>query len=217
MYAQIKNGSITAFDALPFRVTLADGTTRTSLSELSAAQLAEIGVYPVVGTAPEYDASTQRLVGPTLALDGDHVNATWTVESLSAEEIAVVLDAAKVAKIAEIQAASNAAIAQLESGYTQGEVKSFDRQRQGALDILAENTTTADAQYVAALAVARAAAGDSSITALELAGRIAANAAVAAQATVAILGLQQGLEVRARAATTPEEVEAIAWSMEASS
>jgi len=109
MYAQIKNGSITIFNSLPFRVTLDDGSTRTSLSELSAAQLAEIGVYPVVGTAPEYDAGTQRLVGPTLALDGDHVNATWTVEDLSAEEAAERLEAAKAAKRAEIAAARFAA------------------------------------------------------------------------------------------------------------
>ena len=109
MYAQILNGSMTTFDALPFRVTLADGTTRTSLSELSAAQLAEIGVYPVVGTAPEYDASTQRRVGPTLALDGDHVDATWEIESLSAEEIAEILAATKSAKKAEIAAARYAA------------------------------------------------------------------------------------------------------------
>jgi len=105
MYAQIKGSEYTSFDSLPFRVTLDDGSTRTSLSELSAAQLAEIGVYPVVGTAPEYDAGTQRLVGPTLALDGDHVNATWTVEDLSAEEAAERLEAAKAAKRAEIAAA----------------------------------------------------------------------------------------------------------------
>jgi hypothetical protein len=55
------------------------------------------------------------------------------------------------------------------------------------------------------------------MTVLELAGRIAANAAAAAQATIAILGLQQGLEVRARNAETVEELEAITWSMEASS
>lgn len=109
MYAQIKNGSIATFDALPFRVSLADGTTRTSLSELSASQLAEIGVYPVVGTAPECDASTQRLVGPTLALDGDHVTAVWTVESLSAEEVAAILAGAKAAKKSEIAASRYAA------------------------------------------------------------------------------------------------------------
>lgn len=217
MYAQIMNGAIMAFDSLPFRVTLADGSTRTSLSELSAAQLAAIDVYPVVGEPPGYDASTQRLTGPALALDGDHVAATWTIERLSAEEVAEILVGAKSAKIAEIQAASNAAIAALEAGYTVGEVQSFEQQRRGAADILAGNTETEDAQYVAALAAARAAAGDSSITALELAGRIAANAAAAAQATIAILGMQQGLEVRARAATTPEELEAIVWSAELSS
>lgn len=91
MYCQIKIESMILFDTLPFRVTLADGTTRTSLSELSAAQLAEIGVYPVVGMPPEYDAGTQRLVGPSLALDGDHVTATWTVESLSADENILIL------------------------------------------------------------------------------------------------------------------------------
>ena len=109
MYAQIVNGSMTTFDVLPFRVSLADGSTRTSLSELSASQLAEIGVYPVVGTAPEHDPSTQRLVGPSLVLDGDHVDATWTVEDLSAEEVAEILAGAKAAKKQEIAAARYAA------------------------------------------------------------------------------------------------------------
>lgn len=115
-------------------------------------------------------------------------------------------------KISEIQQTSNSTIAAMTAGYTVGEVQSFEQQRRGAADLLAGNTETEDAQYVAALTAARAAAGDSSITALELAGRIAANAAAAAQATITILGLQQGLEVRARAATTPEELEAIVWS-----
>ena len=211
MYCQIRNDEKLLFDSLPFRVTLADGTTRTFLSELSSAQLAEIGVYPVVGVAPEYDAGTQRLVGPTLALDGDHVTATWEVESLSADEIAAKLADAKAAKIAEIQAASDAAIAQLESGYTHGEIKSFDRQRQGAIDILAENATTADAQYVAALAAARAAAGDADCTTTWLAQRIKENADTAAAYTIAILGKQQGLEATVRAATTATEVETVVW------
>ena len=119
---------------------------------------------------------------------------------------------AKERKIHEIQHASNSAIASMTAGYTVGEVQSFEQQRRGAADILAGNTETEDAQYVIALASARAAAGDEGMTALELAGRIASNASAAAQATIAILGLQQGLEVRARAATTPEELEAIVWS-----
>ena len=135
------------------------------------------------------------------------INGRWQIpmEELRAE------------KISEIQQASNSAIASMTAGYTVGEVQSFEQQRRGAADILAGNTETEDAQYVAALAAARAAAGDEGMTALELAGRIAANAAAAAQATIAILGLQQGLEVRARAATTPEELEGIVWSAELSS
>ena len=135
------------------------------------------------------------------------INGRWQIpmEELRAE------------KISEIQQASNSAIATMTAGYTVGEVQSFEQQRRGAADLLAGNTETEDAQYVAALATARAAAGDEGMTALELAGRISANAAAAAQATIAILGMQQGLEVRARAATTPEELEAITWSMEQSS
>ena len=144
MYAQIVNGSMTTFDVLPFRVSLADGTTRTSLSELSAAQLAEIGVYPVVGTAPEHDASTQRLVGPSLALDGDHVTAVWTVEDLSAEEIATILAAAKSAKKSEIAAARYAAeIAGVTVG---GVVVRTDRESQ-ALITGAALKATQDAAY----------------------------------------------------------------------
>ena len=139
------------------------------------------------GVKPEYDA------------DGN-CTTTLTFEQL------------KAAKISEIQQSSNSAIASMTVGYTVGEVQSFEQQRRGAADILAGNTGTEDAQYVAALAAARAASGDEGMTAFELAGRIAANAAAAAQATIAILGLQQGLEVRARAATTPEELEAIVWS-----
>jgi len=135
------------------------------------------------------------------------INGRWQIpmEELRAE------------KIHEIQQASNSAITSMTEGYTVGEVQSFEQQRRGAADILAGNTETEDAQYVTALAAARAAAGDEGMTVLELAGRIAANAAAAAQATIAILGLQQGLEVRARNAETVEELEAITWSMPASS
>lgn len=137
----------------------------------------------------------------------DLLNGAWVVN----------MEKAKSAKISEIQQASNSAIAAMTAGYTVGEVQSFEQQRRGAADLLAGNTETEDAQYVAALAAARAAAGDEGMTALELAGRIAANAAAATQATIAILGMQQGLEVRARSAETIADLEAIAWSMEASS
>jgi len=41
--------------------------------------------------------------------------------------------------------------------------------------------------------------------------RILANAQEAEQATLAIIGKQQGLEVQARLATTPEQLENIVW------
>ena len=121
------------------------------------------------------------------------------------------LESVKAAKISEIQSASDAAMAQVEEGYTQGEIKSFDRQRAGALDILAGLTTTEDAQYVAALAAARVQSGDSECTAAWLAQRIKDNADMAAAYTIQILGKQQGLEARVRAASTIADVEAVVW------
>jgi len=128
--------------------------------------------------------------------------------ALDQEEL---LEAFRRQKILEIQQASNAAIAAITAGYTVGEVQSFDRQRAGAIDYLAGNTMTTDAQYVAALAAARASAGDAECTAAWLAARIKSNADAAAAYTIAILGKQQGLEARVRAATSVAEVEAIAW------
>ena len=121
------------------------------------------------------------------------------------------LESVKAAKIAEIQSASDAAMMQVEAGYTHGEIKSFDRQRAGAVDILSGNTTTEDAQYVASLAAARAQSGDSECTTGWLAQRIKDNAAAAAGYTIAILGKQQGLEARVRAASTISDVEAVEW------
>jgi len=170
----------------------------------------------VVGVVRDAVIDGQRITGsnmsmvtsaPYLLVETD----PWEITNVSELSDAAVLAGVKAAKIAEIQAASNAAIAMLEAGYTQGEVKSFDRQRQGALDILAENTTTADAQYVAALAAARTAAGDSGCTTAWLAQQIKDNADTAAAYTIQILGKQQGLEATVRAAATVEDVEAVEW------
>ena len=65
--------------------------------------------------------------------------------------------------------------------------------------------------YVAALAAARTAAGDAECTTEWLAQRIKDNADAAAAYTIAILGKQQGLEVRVRAAQTVLDLEAVTW------
>ena len=101
----------------------------------------------VVGVVRDAVIDGQRITGsnmsmvtsaPYLLVEAD----PGEIANISELSGAAILAGAKAAKIAEIQAASNAAITTLEAGYTQGEVKSFDRQRQGAADLLAGNTGT---------------------------------------------------------------------------
>ena len=120
-------------------------------------------------------------------------------------------------KIAYIQTMSNNAIRALTAGYTVGEQESFTQQKKGAEDIL-DSVNSVEASYVRQLADIRVANGDTILGALEVedryrafATRILANAQEAEQATLAIIGKQQGLEVRARLATTLEQLENIVW------
>ncbi len=201
MYCQIKGSEYILFDSLPFRVALADGTTRTSLSELSASQLAGIGVYPVVGTEPEYDAGTQRLVGPSLALDGDHVTETWTIESLSAEEAAAVLAAAKAAKKAVIAAARYAA--EIAGVTVSGATIRTDRESQ-ALITGAALKATQDAEYTCTWKA------ESGFVSLNAATIIAVADAVRAHVQ-ACFDAEAAKCVLIDAAATVAEVEAIEW------
>jgi hypothetical protein len=105
MYCQIRGAEKLLFDALPERIMLLDGFTRTGLADLSPEELAGIGVYPVVGEPPEFDPDTQQIQGPTLELAGDVVEASWAVEDLPPEEAAEKLEAAKAAKRSEIESA----------------------------------------------------------------------------------------------------------------
>jgi len=127
------------------------------------------------------------------------------------------LEGLKAEKIAYIQNESNEAINALTAGYTVGERESFAQQKKGAEDIL-DSVNSVEATYVTLLADTRVANGDVILGALEgaerysaFAQRILSNAQEAEQATLAIIGKQQGLEVRARLATTPEQLENIVW------
>lgn len=122
-------------------------------------------------------------------------------------------------KIAYIQTMSNSAINAITAGYTIGERESFAQQKKGAEDIILDTyVDTVEAAYVRQLADIRVSNGDTILGALEaedryraFAQRILSNAHEAEQATLAIIGKQQGLEVRARLATTPEQLENIVW------
>lgn len=95
---------------LPFRITLADGSTRTSLHELDEKQLAEIGIYPCVEVKPEYDADTQYIGEPKMSFDGKTVTAEYPV----LEKTEAMLEADKEAKLVQFKAERDQKI---EDGY----------------------------------------------------------------------------------------------------
>lgn len=102
MYAYNDNGTLRLMGSLPFRLRLPDGSTRTSLNELTPEQLAGIGIYPATEVKPEYATATQYLGTPTLAFDGTTVTATYPVLDKPKEQIALELAEAKTAKLAEL-------------------------------------------------------------------------------------------------------------------
>ncbi len=142
--------------------------------------------------------------------DGEHVweGGAW----------ALPLEVARGRKIAEIQAGANAAFRAMQAGYSEGEVASFEQQKLGARAILAGNMTDENALYVCGLADLRVQYGDVQLGALEgaeryeaFAIRIEGNVQASMEGGKTILGIQQGLEVRTRLATTVEELAAILW------
>lgn len=98
MYSQIKDKIIGNPMSLPFRITLYDGSTRTSLHELTNEQLAEIGIYSCVEIKPEYDSIKQYLGEPKMSFEGKTVTATYPV----LEKTEAMLEADRVAKIVEL-------------------------------------------------------------------------------------------------------------------
>lgn len=173
------------------------GETRYRTDTGEAVHITELGPLPegVTDVAPP---------------DGDYVwdGGAW----------ALPLEVARGRKIAEIQAASTAAFRAMQAGYSEGEVASFEQQKLGARAILALDMADENAVYVCGLADLRVQYGDVQLGALEgaerytaFATRIEANVQASMTAGKMILGIQQGLEVRARLAATPEELAAIVW------
>ncbi len=126
----------------------------------------------------------------------------------------VPFDVLKRRKKAAILAYYDGIMAQAKQGYSGGEIDTWDIQRKGAADILAGNTSTTEAQFVATLAANRSAASGQTITAVYLAQRIQANVAAAQALNLAALGKQQGQYDLASAATTEAELDAIVCSFD---
>ena len=96
------NGTLSA--SLPFRLHLPDGRTRTSLHEMSEAQLVELNIYPVDEIKPPL-TWTQYYGAPEITVTDGRATATYPVLDYSPEEVAGILEAAKAAKRAEIASA----------------------------------------------------------------------------------------------------------------
>ena len=101
------NGTLSK--SLPFRLHLPDGRTRTSLHEMSEAQLAELGIYPVDEVKPAL-TWTQHHGTPEITVTDGRATAIYPVIDYSPTELSEMLAAVKEAKIAEINEAFEAHI-----------------------------------------------------------------------------------------------------------
>ena len=113
---------------------------------------------------------------------------------------------AKEAKRAEIWGAGDAILAAVKANYTGAEIESWSKQEQGAKDIQAGDTSTEAAQFVAAIARGRG------IEVSVLVVKILANVESYGALSAAVIGEQQRLDDLIKAATTPEDLEAIIWT-----
>jgi hypothetical protein len=96
------NGTLSA--SLPFRLHLPNGQTRTSLHEMSEAQLAELNIYPCDEIKPPLEW-TQHHGTPVIEVADGRATATYPVLEHSPEEVAGILEAARERKRAEIASA----------------------------------------------------------------------------------------------------------------
>ena len=136
--------------------------------------------------------------------------ATFEIEDIPI--VLPTLEELKGSKCAAIRAESDRRITIIQEGYSQGEIKTFEQQHKGALDILSGDETTQEAQFVIALLNGRLGREPVAEEKAVFATQICTNYSNAAAATALIVGEQQRLELEARSATTKEELQAIEWS-----
>lgn len=120
------------------------------------------------------------------------------------------LDQVKVEKAKAIQDRSNILMKQISDGYSDGEIKTFEQQNLGALDILSGNFNTENAIFVIALLKVRLNKAEPTAEEItEFANKIRTNYTNASAYTSLVVGTQQHLELLVREAETKEDVDAI--------
>ena len=139
------------------------------------------------------------------------MNLPYTAEEyIPPEPAAPTLDQLKQQKALEIQRRSNDLMQIISEGYTDGEIKTFEQQNLGALDIINGTLNTENAQFVISLLKVRLNKTEPTLEEItEFANRIRNNYINASVYTSLVVGTQQHLELLVREATTAEEVEAI--------
>lgn len=116
----------------------------------------------------------------------------------------------KVEKAKAIQDRSNILMRQISDGYSDGEIKTFEQQNLGALDILSGNFNTENAIFVIALLKVRLNKAEPTAEEItEFANKIRTNYTNASAYTSLVVGTQQHLELLVREAETKEDVNAI--------
>lgn len=173
-------------------------------SDLTDAILAPFG-YAVLNFTPQpvYDSWTHHLIEGTPEQRDGKWYQTWILEPVThtPEEEAQRLAGVKFAKLSEINAVADRAIATLTATYPDREISTFDKQENEARAYASDAMSSTP--FLSALAQARG------ISLADLVKRVLAKADAFAVASGSIIGQRQALEDRLDACMTLEEVQGI--------
>lgn len=173
-------------------------------SDFTDAILAPFG-YAVLNFTPQpvYDSWTHRLIEDTPEQRDGKWYQTWILDPVThtPEEEAQRLAGVKFAKLSEINAVADRAIATLTATYPDREISTFDKQENEARAYASDAMSSTP--FLSALAQARG------ISLADLVKRVLAKADAFAVASGSIIGQRQALEDRLDACMTLEEVQGI--------
>ena len=208
------NGELAS--SLPSVCRAPDGSLRTGLTGLTDAELAEIGIYkatvvkPVLSTGQYYGAYA-------VEIDGDSATVTYSVLGYSAAEIAGALEKAKNNKRAEIAAARWREMSEPATVVGYDATWYADKESLDDMNRASTNLQRAIAlEHVSADATVDWKTADGTFQSLTLDDLITVELLLS-QRQQTLYSKEAELTIQIDAAQTPEELEAITWSMQASS
>lgn len=152
---------------------------------------------------------------PAVPTQDDLTPLDVTIVDVTPEPVVPTLEELKTRKAQEIRDWANRKKYEMQSGYSDLEIATFDQQKAGADDILAGTTTTANTQFVTDLLAVRLGVVPTAEQLTTFATLIISNWTAARNATVQIAGTQQRLELALRSVTTQAEYETAASAIDA--